>query len=491
MISTVLISREFRVSSKQKRIYILRVIAAVVLWLFVMIGLLVEVSSGSPGSGGKLFASLSFLLFTFVSIFILSQSCGSITDERNQGTLGLLLLTPLTSFDVVIGKFTARCGEGFQLVLVALPLIFVPYALGGFTGAQLLSSFVVTLAQILLCASLGVLTSSLFKQTSSAFVMAVIVMFVFEITGVVLVQMSSVLSINLTHPLLTFVNPMAAMFRQFSIQPGDFAWSFATLGFAIGLSLVALVIASMKVKAIVTASGELGQKWSFFPKVRRKRKSKCRADERAPIYWLEWGHLNSKRNLFLIMAMICSLAAIWVYESTNIGIIFFFVGSGVVFLLQMLMLVSIVRSIYIQKHERVLELLLSTPLRSHDWLNQQIKARWSAFGIPLILISIPSAAGYWIMSGKEAVGWSSLILAGMSLLTILSTLSNWYMLVILSISFGLSSKAMGNALGIVILIYFATGMFSSCLFFVPPLVIGYLLHRGLKQKLRARIFEQR
>ena len=64
----------------------------------------------------------------------LTSDC--LSEEKREGTLGLLLLTDLKSRDVVLGKFVATSVNALYCLLALLPVTAVPLLLGGVTLAE-------------------------------------------------------------------------------------------------------------------------------------------------------------------------------------------------------------------------------------------------------------------------------------------------------------------------------------------------------------------
>src|SRR5689334_16931024 len=103
------VSRELRVAARKRATYFARmgaVLAAILVGTFVAVafrGML-----GSPKDLGQaLFVTLSILSFIYcIGTGLLSTSdCLSV--EKREGTLGLLFLTDLKGYDVVMGKLVA------------------------------------------------------------------------------------------------------------------------------------------------------------------------------------------------------------------------------------------------------------------------------------------------------------------------------------------------------------------------------------------------
>src|ERR1035441_2690010 len=90
---------------------------------------------GSIITGATLLHQMSWLLFLSTLMMCL-VSADSITRERREGTLGLLLLTDLTPGEIVWGKMLS-CGLTCFLVLLgSLPALMFPVLAGGVTGSE-------------------------------------------------------------------------------------------------------------------------------------------------------------------------------------------------------------------------------------------------------------------------------------------------------------------------------------------------------------------
>jgi ABC-type transport system involved in multi-copper enzyme maturation permease subunit len=72
----------------------------------------------------------AFGLSLLAGVFLTSDC---LSEEKREGTLGLLLLTDLKSHDIVLGKFVATSVNGLYCLLALLPVTAVPLLLGGVT----------------------------------------------------------------------------------------------------------------------------------------------------------------------------------------------------------------------------------------------------------------------------------------------------------------------------------------------------------------------
>ena len=59
-----------------------------------------------------------------------------LSEEKREGTLGLLFLTDLKGYDVVAGKLVANSLNGLYGLLAILPVVALALLMGGLTGTQ-------------------------------------------------------------------------------------------------------------------------------------------------------------------------------------------------------------------------------------------------------------------------------------------------------------------------------------------------------------------
>ena len=129
MIVLPVIARELRASARQPFTYYLRVLGVAVLLLA---SLLFGLHRGfAPGFGRQLFAVLHCALFGAIWLLVPMLTADCISRERREGTLGLLFLTPLKGTDIVVAKGLAHGLRAVTLWLAVLPVLTIPFLLGG------------------------------------------------------------------------------------------------------------------------------------------------------------------------------------------------------------------------------------------------------------------------------------------------------------------------------------------------------------------------
>jgi ABC-type transport system involved in multi-copper enzyme maturation permease subunit len=93
---------------------------------------------------------------------------GAIAEERERGTLDLLLTTQMSDREIVLGKLAARVTHLGGILLAGLPLLAATQLWGGVDFRALLAAFAVTGLNLLCVASICVLYSALSRTTRAA-----------------------------------------------------------------------------------------------------------------------------------------------------------------------------------------------------------------------------------------------------------------------------------------------------------------------------------
>ena len=171
-----LVERELRAGARRPLFYWLRGLLALasgfqgyeLLDRFVMgppaaVGLMGMAPAGSVITGATALRQMAWLLFlaTFLMALV---SADSITRERREGTLGLLLLTDLTPGEIVWGKMLS-CGlTSFLVLLGALPALMFPVLAGGVTGSEAALTGLGLVNTLFVALAAGLWMSTVFRE---------------------------------------------------------------------------------------------------------------------------------------------------------------------------------------------------------------------------------------------------------------------------------------------------------------------------------------
>jgi ABC-type transport system involved in multi-copper enzyme maturation permease subunit len=170
------VERELRVAARRRATHLVPVATAAVglgaaAWVLM-------VDRGSPQqAGGDLFKVLAVLLFIYAGIFGTQVTADCMSEEKREGTLGLLFLTDLKGYDVVLGKLTATSLHSFYGMLAVVPVLAIPLLMGGVSHGQLLRVVLVSVNLLFFSLSIGLWASALCRRDSRAHGLSLVVAF--------------------------------------------------------------------------------------------------------------------------------------------------------------------------------------------------------------------------------------------------------------------------------------------------------------------------
>ena len=136
--------------------------------------LVVEYRFGGGGMrgfpmGAIFLGILANLVFVYACAAGLNGTADAISQEKREGTLGLLFLTDLKSYDVAFGKLFSASLNAFYALLVAVPVLAIAVLLGGVTGAMLWRMSLALLNMLFFASATGLMVSTLSQNARSAY----------------------------------------------------------------------------------------------------------------------------------------------------------------------------------------------------------------------------------------------------------------------------------------------------------------------------------
>lgn len=160
--------KELRVSSRRKRNYTLRLVYVILLTIFIAIvwfsmvksqGSSVYEKSRMALAGKRIVSTIAMFQFIATQAIAIIMLSTSISDEIYHRTLGLLMTTPIGSFQIVMGKLFSKLLQLILLLAITLPLLAIVRIFGGVPWEYVLSSLCITLAAVIFAGSLSLFFS--------------------------------------------------------------------------------------------------------------------------------------------------------------------------------------------------------------------------------------------------------------------------------------------------------------------------------------------
>ncbi|HMO65867.1 MAG TPA: ABC transporter permease subunit, partial [Verrucomicrobiota bacterium] len=161
-------ARGVRVIARRRELYWTRFTAAAV--AVALAAFMLAVARESPPfiQAHALFSALSGFALVFAHFAGLRTTADCLSEEKREGTLGLLLLTDLRPLDVIAGKVLASSASALAALVALLPVLALPLLLGGVPADLVGKMALLLLNTIFLSLAAGVLVSALCRGAQQA-----------------------------------------------------------------------------------------------------------------------------------------------------------------------------------------------------------------------------------------------------------------------------------------------------------------------------------
>lgn len=393
-----IVERELRVASRRRATYWSRSVTAL---LGIFIGIIIFLYSHDAAPydlGQELFTVLSVLAYVYC-ILAGVRSTDCLSEEKREGTLGLLFLTDLKGYDVVIGKLVATSLNAFYGLMAILPLLAIPLLMGGVTHGEFWRMAVVLLNTFLFSLAVGMFVSSVSKYPRKAFIATFLMLLIFSV------------GLPLLRAWVPWFNDPQSAFVLRALEPDTAAWCVPEInyrksaadfwwpvGTIHGLSWLLLALASLIVPRSWQdhPAGERGSRWrqrwrewNYGDAAERPAFRKRLLDINA-FFWLAARARLKPAHVWMALAL---AAALWTWGAMEQGKawtlevgIYALTALVLNTMLKIWVASEAGRQLGEDRKIGALELLLSTPLGVMEILRGQIMALRRQFLAPLILV---------------------------------------------------------------------------------------------------------
>ncbi len=201
-------------------------------------------------SKGMFAAQLGIAIFSALKWIAWVTACASgvfltadcLSEEKREGTLGLLFLTDLRGFDVVIGKLFATSLRSFYGLLAIFPVMALSFVMGG-VGADDFQHTIFSICNALFFSlALGMAVSVIGRDTHKVMTATLAVMLVFLLA---VPKLDSWVGHNPRYPGFELLSPVYTIVNTSSYRSGDFWKSiFAVHATGWAFLIIASVLAS-------------------------------------------------------------------------------------------------------------------------------------------------------------------------------------------------------------------------------------------------------
>ena len=109
--------------------------------------------------GEKFFYALIGIQLTLVMLAAPAATAGAICQDKTRGTLAHLLVTDLSSWEIILGKLAVRLGPVLGLIGCSVPILFMGSLFGGIDLEALIFAYLITIAVGILGCALALFLS--------------------------------------------------------------------------------------------------------------------------------------------------------------------------------------------------------------------------------------------------------------------------------------------------------------------------------------------
>ena len=413
MISLPIVERELGVASRKLGSWLSRWIIAIVAVCFGGLWLGMAYSVGGMMKGDVFFAILAWACFVYCLLAGLWTTSDTLTREKTDGTLGLLFLTDLRGYDVVLGKMITASLKSFYGVLAVLPVLALPLLMGGVTNDQFWRTAGALLNILVFSLSLGMFFSALSWSSGRAVFWTFFSLFSVTMMPLIYKWLGG------TASALYFVSPGFAMYNASASVIGTpaagFSGHWAWLGSGLAVSGALLALASWiiphrwretKLRPQTPILAERADGDRLQPSAERQSAML----DANPAGWLVWRVRSFRTSRWLLMALMITVGLallgfaalagagiddVWIFMAPLV-----WVGS---FWIRLEVARHAVTTIHEAKASGALEQILVTPVDERQFRRGHFAAMVRFWMWPVILLaSLPIVAALLSML---TTGW--------------------------------------------------------------------------------------
>jgi ABC-type transport system involved in multi-copper enzyme maturation permease subunit len=396
-----IVQRELCVSSRRKLTYYARsVVAAIGMVMSFFLLFISMLASGGRGSGSFTFSALSWYALITTLLAGVFLAADTLSEERREGTLGLLFLTDLKGYDVVLGKFMAVSLNAFYGLLAVFPVLAISMMSGGVTGAEFWRTCLALLNFLFFSVATSMLVSS-FCTTSYRAMAGSIALLIIWLTATKIV---SSFALSFVANLSPFESFLMASDADYFREPRAYWSSLAVSHF---MGWLFLGWAAWRLRLFVD-KGKSGGRWQrVFSRnlLAVSALRRARLLETNPVLWL----LDDSRWMRWV-AWVLSLGGVvvmlLVVNKTG-PTVFFFIGYVMwpfYLLLKIFLAIQACRFFGEARRTGALELLCCTPLTMKAIVQGQWMLLRRLFLWPFIVLLSTHLAVLLYLSSKDILG---------------------------------------------------------------------------------------
>ena len=191
--TAAMFTRALRSDSRRLRPHLFRMMFAGLILGSLVVAHVESLSLGAPGL--FFFSNILWLNLVLIVLAAVSFLSTAITEEKEEGTLGLLMMAGVSPLAMLLGKSSTRLFSTSLLLVVQFPFALMAIVLGGVTFTQIAAGYIALAAFLALSANIGLLTSVICRRSGNAGAVTLLVLIVVLGGGYVLRPVVALLAV--------------------------------------------------------------------------------------------------------------------------------------------------------------------------------------------------------------------------------------------------------------------------------------------------------
>jgi len=422
--------------------------------------------------GNLIFQMIAFLQLLLVLFFTLLFSAGSVAQEKDRGTLILLLMTELKDRELVSGKIQSSLLIVYVLLAASIPVFVFLYMLGGIELPQIIWVEILCLMTVFATGSWAGLVAFWREKTFQTLAISVLGMVAF--LGVVELLASLVSAQSGVRPWIAGLNPFRSLYEI--LNPLSLSTGLQAVTISAWPSLISLFVLGMALKTYtVFRLRAWNPSRSVYQSTKKEKKETVIIKEKTRQIWSNpviWREIMTKaygRKAFVIKLAYFLLAAFTLWsastsEAVAEGTLYLGVippqglaFAGIAWLSLVLANTQAVTSITSEKDSKTLELLLVTDISAKEFVLGKLGG---IFYNCKELILVPTLILVYLVSqGVFSTEGFLCALVGFLTLIIFAVVLGLHM----GLTYDNSRSAIGGSLGTMFFLFVGIGIFMILL----------------------------
>lgn len=407
-----IVERELRVAARKSWTYWLRFAAALAVLLFFVCILIANHDEAPEELSQEIFGITTGVVGVACLFSGVFQTADCLSEEKREGTMGLLFLTDLRGYDIVLGKLAAGSLRMFYALLSALPIVALPLMMGGLSGAQFCRTVLVLLAALFFSLGLGLAVSAVSRESRQ--VIALTIFLILTVTALI-PAINGVLNVlgngsdRLIRPLLwpSLGYTFARSFDELYELSSGVAEFWGSLSVVLAMALVFLLLACVIIPRAWQEKGEVTRgslrkrfwRWVRYGGAKQRARMRVRRLSTNPFEWLARRDRSSQIGFWVLGFPILTLWLILLVgalgrrhgpiPSPGVAMslpILLPLAFGLALLFKCVLATEASRRLNEDRRSGALELLLVSPLKERNIIAGQRKSLYRQFGLPLLLL---------------------------------------------------------------------------------------------------------